>query len=232
MKEVITILQKDIPITMTGAVVNQGTDFSITLTDQNMDFNEFQKSYITLHITMDLTFDGGFPLSQFTKTVGPPQNWSNKWSYFGQLTTGEARKTTVHVFGFKHATDCISQLTVRQNGLNIETSIQDKYPMVSYLVNVVNPHMKKDQKRDTFTLLENAHSHNPSICGVYLSYWDLYTKYRTSGGQNKYTISFQVVFNYDDLLPFLGFDQFPNSIFGQFSLTTRITTEALHHVPG
>jgi hypothetical protein len=58
---------------MTGAVVNQGTDFTITLTDQNMDFTEFQKSYITLHLTMDLTFEDGFPLTAFTKTIGPPQ---------------------------------------------------------------------------------------------------------------------------------------------------------------
>jgi hypothetical protein len=40
-------LQKDIQIQMTGVVVNQGQDFTITLTDQNMDFTEFQKSYIT-----------------------------------------------------------------------------------------------------------------------------------------------------------------------------------------
>jgi hypothetical protein len=46
-----TYLQKDIPIGMTGAVVNQGTDFTITLTDQNMDFTEFQKiiHYSTLN---------------------------------------------------------------------------------------------------------------------------------------------------------------------------------------
>jgi hypothetical protein len=111
--------------------------------------------------------------------------------------------------------------------LDIETTMQDKYPMVSYLVNVVKPNMEKDQKRDTFTLGENAHTHNPSICGIYLSYWDLYTKYRSSGGQNKYTINFPVVFNYDDLLPFLGFYEFHNCTFGQFSITARITPEEL-----
>jgi hypothetical protein len=92
-------------------------------------------------------------------------------------------------FGFKHATDCISQLTVKQNGLDIKTSMQDKYPMVNYIDNVAKPHMEKDQKGDTFTLWENAHTHTSSICGIYLSYWDLYQKYKTSGGQNKYTIS-------------------------------------------
>jgi hypothetical protein len=48
-------LHKDIPIKMTGAVLNQLTDFTITLTLQNMDFTELQKSYIPLHRTMDIT---------------------------------------------------------------------------------------------------------------------------------------------------------------------------------
>jgi hypothetical protein len=63
---------------MTGAVDNQGYDFTIILTDANMDFTEFQKSYITLHITMDIIFDGGFPLSLLTTQVGPPPTWSSK----------------------------------------------------------------------------------------------------------------------------------------------------------
>jgi hypothetical protein len=46
---------------MTGAVANQRQDFTIVLTDLNMDFTKFQKSYITSHLTMDITFDGGFP---------------------------------------------------------------------------------------------------------------------------------------------------------------------------
>jgi hypothetical protein len=48
------------------------------------------------------------------------------------------------LFGFKHATDCIQQLTIKQNGLDIENTLQDKYPMVSYLVNVVKPQIEKD----------------------------------------------------------------------------------------
>jgi hypothetical protein len=35
------------------------------------------------------------------------------------------------------------------------------------------------------------------------------------------------VFNYDDLLQFLRFDEFPNCVFWNFSLTARITPEVL-----
>jgi hypothetical protein len=83
-------MQNSLPIQITGAVTNQKQDFTITLTDQNMDFREFKKSYITLHLTMDITFDGDFPLSMFTTTVGPPQTWDHKWPDFGLLTTGKA----------------------------------------------------------------------------------------------------------------------------------------------
>jgi hypothetical protein len=55
-------------------------------------------------------------------------------------------------FRFKHATDYIQQLMIKVNGMDIESTMEDKYPIQSYLVNVVKPHMEKDQKRDTFTL--------------------------------------------------------------------------------
>jgi hypothetical protein len=98
--------------------------------------------------------------------------------------------------------------------MDIESTMQDKYSIRSYLVNVVKALMEKNQKRDRFTLWENANTHNPSIYGIYLSYLDSYTKYKTGGGQNKYTISF------------LKYDEFPNCIFGQFSLTIPVTPEA------
>jgi hypothetical protein len=93
-----TYLQKDIPIQMTGAVVNQGMDFTITLTDQNMDFTEFQKSYITLHLTMDLIFEDGFPLTAFTTQKEPPQAWSSKCLI---LVNNKVVKPITNYFGMK-----------------------------------------------------------------------------------------------------------------------------------
>jgi hypothetical protein len=86
-----------------------------------MDFTEFQKSYITLHLTMYLTFEGGFPLTNFTKTIGTPQTWNYNWPDFGEITTKghnelywyeipilrELAKQQYMFFGFKHTTDCI-----------------------------------------------------------------------------------------------------------------------------
>jgi hypothetical protein len=71
---------------------------------------------------MDLTFENGFPLTAFTKQVGPPQAWNAKWPDFGQQQSGiahnglywyeipvlrELAKQQYMYFGFKHATDCI-----------------------------------------------------------------------------------------------------------------------------
>jgi hypothetical protein len=39
---------------------------------------------------MDLTFEGGFPLTAFTKQMGPPQTWNSKWPDFGQQQSGTA----------------------------------------------------------------------------------------------------------------------------------------------
>jgi hypothetical protein len=54
---------------MTGAIPNQGKDLTIILIDGNIVFTESEKIYVTLHLTMDITFDGDFSLSLFTTPV-------------------------------------------------------------------------------------------------------------------------------------------------------------------
>jgi hypothetical protein len=140
-------MQKSLPIQITGAVNNQGQDFTIVLTDQNMDVTELRKPYITLYLTMDITFDYGFPLSLFTTAPEQPSTLSNKLEDFCELSTGKAHivlywyeipvsrelaKQHYMYFRFKHAIDCIQQCT-----------IQNKYPIQSYLVSVVKPRVGK-----------------------------------------------------------------------------------------
>jgi hypothetical protein len=50
------------------------------------------------------------------------------------------------------------KITVKNQDYEIETTIIDRYPIQSFLVNVVKPGVEKDNKRDTFTVWENAHT--------------------------------------------------------------------------
>jgi hypothetical protein len=54
----------------------------------------------------------------------------------------ELAKQQYIYFGFEHTTNCIQQLTIKVNRMDIEI-------IQSYLVNVVNPDIEKDQKRYT-----------------------------------------------------------------------------------
>jgi hypothetical protein len=126
--------------------------------------------------------------------------------------------------GYKNATDCINKITIRSNGVDIVSSSTDKYYLKSYLFNSVKPKLEKTNKRNTFSLWEDVHTHNPSMCGVYMSYWDLYQKSLVS---NKFSIQFPVQFNFDDLIHFQGFDMFPNFLFGSLDLVLQVTPDSL-----
>jgi hypothetical protein len=39
----------------------------------------------------------------------------------------------------------------------------------SYLLNVTRPKTDKENKANSFTLWEDAHNHNVSVCGQYIS---------------------------------------------------------------
>jgi hypothetical protein len=127
--------------------------------------------------------------------------------------------------GYKNATDCINKITIRSNGVDITSTSTDKYYLKSYLFNSVKPKLEKTNKRNTFSLWEDVHNHNASMCGVYMSYWDLYQKQRA--GSNKFTIQFPVQFNFDDIIHFQGFDMFPNFLFGSLDLVLQVTPDSL-----
>jgi hypothetical protein len=38
----------------------------------------------------------------------------------------------------------------------------------------MRPKSDKENKANSFTLWEDAHSHNVSVCGQYISMWDIY----------------------------------------------------------
>jgi hypothetical protein len=89
----------------------------------------------------------------------------------------------------------------------------------------MKPKTDKENKANSFTLWEDAHTHNPSICGQYLSMWDLYQAQLT--GTNSIHVAFPVIIGFDDLLPFQNFGDFPCCVLGDFKLVIRVSPDAL-----
>jgi hypothetical protein len=127
--------------------------------------------------------------------------------------------------GYKNATDCINNVLLRWNKIDLQSTSIDKYPLHSFLFNSVKPKLEKINKRNTYSLWEDVHTHNPSVCGVYISYWELFERART--GNNAFTIHFPVQFNFDDIISLQAFDEYPNYLFGPLELVIRVTPDSL-----
>ena len=202
-------------------------DIVIDLSDsKNLHVTEFNRSYFELYLdfTIDL-FQGTFPVLPTNAKpdfIGGEEVWTN-WATVPALQ--DIAKVTYFFVGFKNATDCIKYYRITHNGRDVGPSIKDKVQIESYLYNVMKPKTDKENKANSFTLWEDAHTHNPSVCGQYLSLWDLYQAQLT--GTNSIHVNFPVIIGFDDLLPFQNFSDFPSCVLGDFKLIVRVSPDAL-----
>jgi hypothetical protein len=135
-------------------------------------------------------------------------------------------KNQFFFIGYKNATDCIASLQVIHNGIIINELFQDQYNRHSFVFNQVKSYSQKENKRDSYTLWENDESHNPSVCGVYISYWELYQQTVNSNIQ-KIKFEFDIKINFDHLIVFENMYEYLSSILGKLELKLKVSPDVL-----
>jgi hypothetical protein len=80
----------------------------------------------------------------------------------------DTAKITYLFIGFKNGTDCIKYYRIQHNGRDIGPTIKDKVQLESYLLNVMRPKSDKENKANSFTLWENAHSYNVFVWSIHM----------------------------------------------------------------
>jgi hypothetical protein len=225
-------LIKAIPSPTQKPMIGKSTEITIPLTDSNIDVVEFTKSYFSLSVNVDLDFDPGFPVlpdvpdawmaavnSTVFGTNSTNKVWWNNNSMFEALA-----KMTYFFVGFKSATDIISSYKITNRNIDVGGTQTNNAQIESFLYNFMKAKTEKDNKRNTHSLWENVHSHNPSVCGRYFSLWDLHIAQQSG---RKLHVEFPVIIGFDDFLPFQFFSLYPSSVFGELSLVIRVSPDAM-----
>jgi hypothetical protein len=202
-------------------------DIVIDLTDsKNIHITEFNRSYFELYFDFDIdVFQGEFPIlptDERPSWLPNTETWTD-WTTVPALV--DIAKITYLFVGFKNSTDCIKFYRIVHNGRDVGPSIKDKVQIESYLYNVMKPKTDKENKANSYTLWEDAYTHNPSVCGQYISMWDIYQA--KLSGTSMIHVNFPVIIGYDDLLPFQNFGDFPCCVLGDFKLIVRVSPDAL-----
>jgi hypothetical protein len=63
------------------------------------------------------------------------------------------------------------------------------------------------------------------MCGTYNSYYDMFKQQQS--GMNRISVQFPITINFDDVLHFLNFEDYPRFLFGNLSLRVSIVPNAL-----
>jgi hypothetical protein len=117
---------KTIPSPTQKPYYGKNTDITIPLTDSNVDVVEFNKSYFTLNLDIQLDFDPGFPvlplegkewMTTLNPLLNPTAEGGTAWTE--NPVCVNLAKMTYFFIGFKNSTDCIASYRIAHNNLDI-----------------------------------------------------------------------------------------------------------------
>jgi hypothetical protein len=80
-------------------------------------------------------------------------------------------------------------MIIKCKGVDVRDILTENYVLGNYLPNVVKSKAQKENKQGEYTLWKNVQKYDPSICGVYISYWDLWMQQQAFANQTV-TVSF------------------------------------------
>jgi hypothetical protein len=169
-------LTKTLKSTSQVPITGETVEIIIDLSDgKNIHVTEFNRSYFELYFNIDIdVFQGRFPIpptDDLPEWLDGEATWDN-WTTIPAFV--DIAKITYLLIGFKNTTDYIKYYRIQHNGRDIGPTTKDNIQLESYLLNVMRQKSDKENKANSFTLWEDAHSHNVSVCGQYISMWEIY----------------------------------------------------------
>jgi hypothetical protein len=113
------------------------------------------------------------------------------------------------------------------NEVPITGIMLDQYQQCNYIPNVVRGLSQRQNKRGSFTIWENVQQDDLSMCGTYISYWDMHQN-SLKNLTGHLPIAFRVTIQYDQLIMFENFYEFINTIYVNVKLKLRVSLTCLY----
>jgi hypothetical protein len=175
---------------LSGQTITDSTDFNIPLTDLSLEITEFHRSFFTIWQNFRI-----YMMSMGNVIAGIPVKPDRIPAWLDHFGVDPAciniAKNQFIFIGYKNSMDCFSQVMIKYKEIDVPDTLTDNYALRNYLPNVVKSKAQKENKRGEYTLWENVQNHDPSICGAYISYWDLWMQQQASANQTV-VVSFPV----------------------------------------
>ncbi len=177
------------------------TKTNLRLTSSNFHITQFEKSFITVKLDLQLGI---------THT-GDSVDYADDVSSLCQVFVG--LKNSAEFF-FKLDTICNNQLL---------KNTQDDAIREQFAYNCIKGRAQKTTAKFSHSLWENVKEMSPSVCGVYVPIKDFYN---TSG-----TVAMELTIPYTDFLKYQAFQLYPNAICGELLELVQTSTDAFVWAP-
>ena len=177
----------------TAVPVHGGQFTRFKLTDQAMDIVDMSKGYIMMKLEMDVQFD--FDFSKVASTINADVDYYKQW-YF---------------IGFKSGAHIIEIYNVYSNGV-LTACKQTKARHEQAITYNSKAKEERVGRPGMYTTHEKVREMSDCVCGAYIQAPKFAERTKIQ------TITFDVIIQVDDLLPFSAFEYFPRFMVGDLEL--------------
>ena len=177
----------------TAVPVHGGQFTRFKLTDQAMDIVDISKGYIMMKLEMDINFEHP-DFSSITDTL-----------------TEQPSDAAVYFIGFKSSAQLIEIYNIYSNGV-LTACKQTKARHEQTIVYNSKAKEERTGRPGMYSTHENVREMSDCVCGAYI-------RAPSKSERNKtQTITFDIIMQVDDLLPFSAFEYFPRFMVGDLEL--------------
>ena len=181
---------------------SESSTLIVPLTNPNVDFVQFDKSFIRINATVN------FKPTGYAAASG--------------ADNADATKNIFVFLGLKNSTDCIGEYAVYHKGKQVSGTLQSNGTVESFLYHTYRSESDLMNKTGIHSIAEQIQKYDYlSSCGEYISLSEIQTK---AGGT--FGINFQFDIPFTDILIFQQFKSYPAALFGDLEIRFKFNPNA------
>ena len=203
-------------------IVSTASTLIVPLTNPNVDFVQFDKSFIRLHATITLD------VSDFDEAIASSTVVTNADGTTTTITADtDAVTGGIYLFvGLKNSSDFISEYAIYHKGKQISGTLQSNATVESFLYHSSRSAFDTQNRKGIHSVAEKvAEGDDTSYVGQYISLYQLQTAAATTAKTLDVDLNIDIPFN--DVLIFQQFQTYPSALFGDLEIRFKVNPNAL-----
>ena len=205
-------------------ITQQSTAIIIPMTNPNIDFVQFDKSFISLVIGMYFRLGGYDQKNEKDNNVG--QKYTDGQNEKDAAPIPLNMPDVLRMFvGLKNSSDCIGEYAIYHKGKQVSGTLQSNATTESFLYHNFRSESDKMFRPSEHSIADRVWKYDlDSSCGYFPKLSDIQNAVQNDNGV--ILIPFIINIPFNDILPFQQFRSYPSSLFGDLEFRFKFNPRA------